>query len=98
MTGQAAAHPDWVRRGTALLHAHVCQSFSWSEDCQRPDGGAHARDTMRPVVMAALRSPDPVGYLHDRTCSAQLDKTFVGGCPERDRHVAHMAAILGGPS
>ena len=78
-----------------MLHAHVCQSRWWSEECQREDGGRHARETMRPTVMEALKSDGPIAYLHDHICDAHLDPTT--RCPDPPAHIAHVARIIGLP-
>ena len=85
----------WARRATAVLHAQYCHGMTWSADCQSEDGGHHARTAWRPIVTEALRTDDPVAYLHDRTCHAQLDTT-IGGCPERDRHIECYTRALNG--
>lgn len=79
----------------ARLHALKCQALWWSPDCQRPDGGRHARETWRSAVRAALRSPDPAATVHDRICDAGLDPNH--GCPDRERHIELIAAELNIP-
>jgi len=79
----------------ATLHAARCQSAWWSEDCRRPDGGRHARETWRPAVRAALRAPDPAAQVHDMICDVHLDPCHT--CPDRERHAALLAEALGIP-
>lgn len=79
----------------AKLHAARCQSAWWSEDCRRSDGGRHARETWRPAVRAALRSPDPAAQVHDMICDVHLDPCHT--CPDRERHIELIAEALSIP-
>lgn len=76
----------------ASLHAIRCQSLWWSQDCRRPDGGRHARETWRPRVREALRATNPASEIHDMICDAHLDPCHT--CPDRERHVVLLAEAL----
>lgn len=80
-----------VARLAAGLHAMVCQSAWWSEDCRRPDGGPHARQ-LYPAVRAALVADDPALAVHDLVCDVHLDPCHT--CPDRERHAALLAEAL----
>lgn len=97
MSGSGVARREMILRATAALHADICQSMWWSEDCRRPDGGRHARETARPVIVEALRQSEktPAEYVHDKVCHAMLDGAVQGGCPARERHIAVIAERLG---
>jgi hypothetical protein len=79
----------------AWLHRMCCQSLWWSEDCNRPDGGRHARETWRPAVRTALAADDPALAVHDIVCDVHLDPCHT--CPDRERHAALLAKQFGLP-
>lgn len=70
------------------LHAAKCMSISWSQDCQRPDGGDHAK-RWRPVAKEILEAADPVVVLHSHICDAEID-TSMAGCPNLAEHLVHL--------
>lgn len=75
-----------------LLHDAVCRSEVCTE---RPKSRAEHAQTQQDAarkVVAATTPAERAGVVHDRVCPAQVDSaTFLGGCPERDRHVAWIA-------
>jgi hypothetical protein len=73
----------------ALLHRLRCQSQWWSQECQQPDGGRHAREVWRPAARQALAADDPALAVHDMVCDADLDPCHT--CPDRERHAALLA-------
>lgn len=93
-----------VAEARGRLHALVCASKWWSEDCRRPDGGRHARETWSAADIRALAA-DPL-KLHDRLCFAAgqhyATNGFVSNCPKADEHsllfYAHVFGATAGES
>ena len=83
MSRQAGATPSATRLGV-WLHSQVCMSMSWSEDCQQPNGGEHARTSIA-TAKKILSADNPASELHAALCDAEIQSAHKG-CPVREVH------------
>lgn len=80
-----------ARRLAAAMHARVCCSLSWSEECRREDGGSHAAYSV-PEARRILASADPAAELHGSLCDADLNAST--SCPNRPAHIRGAQELL----